>query len=182
MKVWIGNLAKYNAGILEGEWVNPAGFKKADWVDFLRTIHVGKAKNGQTFMDESGAPCEEWHICDYEDSPVHIERFESLEKLAEIANYCEQYGLDTIRAIAEVSDDTWDELTSRLDNSDYCIYEHCPNEAALGHCLVKDDYFGGVPDYLLDYIDYESLGRDYSSNAAGGFAKIGSENVYIELY
>ena len=45
-------------------------------------------------------------------------------------------------------------------NEDYIVVENIVNESDLGYYLVEEGYFGNIPDNLINYIDYEKIGRD----------------------
>lgn len=50
------------------------------------------------------------------------------------------------------------------------------DEEKLGYSLVDMGYFE-IPDNLVNYIDYEAVGRDYAINSSGEFAI----DYFIEL-
>ena len=59
-------------------------------------------------------------------------------------------------------------LTQNLDC--YGVLSRIEDEKALGWMYILD--FGAIqiPEYLIDYIDYEAYGRDLHINDSGHFA------------
>lgn len=46
----------------------------------------------------------------------------------------------------------------------------------LGYALVELEYYD-IPEYLVNYIDYETIGREYEFEASGQF----SEDYFVEF-
>lgn len=92
IKVFVSNLAKYNNGELNGQWTSlPVEDVNRDILDKIDL--GGDSKHG--YHDE-------WFISDYE-APFHVDEYESLYRLNELAEALEDY--DTIEDVYNALDD-----------------------------------------------------------------------------
>ena len=158
LKVWVGNLGKYNEGELVGKWLD---LPCDDIEEELLSIGVSDEP------DENGNMYEECHICDYETDVegLTVDRYDSLTRLNEIAETLEDIennnGLDCFSAIMEaLGGSRFEEALDYYKNGSY-IY--------LGE-VDADDYgremlfsCANIPDWLeseLDnYFDFEAYGE-----------------------
>lgn len=152
-KVFITNLAKYNAGELVGEW-----FTLSDGHDELKKVLKRVLGND-----------EEYFITDYE-SDFAIAEYDNLKELVDfaiiydklpeyqktVALYMHEYeGVSKSELIEKIVTDTL------LD--DHIVYE-ASNERELGE-IIADECMS-IPENLEQYIDYEKIGRDQVLNGA----------------
>lgn len=148
MKVFLTNLGKYNEGYLVGEWLElPATDELIS--DTLDRIGIN-------------AEYEEFFITDYEDSPVKINEFDNIKKLNFLAEKFESLS-DTDQKILEYllnyENLGIDEALTELEKGNYTYYSDVEDEESLGHAIAED---WTIPEYLLNYIDYEAIGRDFT--------------------
>lgn len=166
MKAFLANLEKYNEGILRGQWIDPAGMDDEDWEEALREIDV---KEGQ-----------EYFIPDYDDDPLNLGlgEYEPLAHLTEVAEYCDEYGTDIVNAVSDMVSG-WQEIMDTLDDNSYTVI-YASNDEELGYEIVEQGYWGiEIPEALVNYIDYEAIGRDFAINVNGEYANIDRGTAFI---
>ncbi|MCB5953256.1 antirestriction protein ArdA [Enterococcus sp. BWT-B8] len=162
--IYLTNLKAYNESVLLGVYLH-FPFDSDDLDTAYKAIYIGNE-----FVDEYGYPYEEYFITDY-DAPFSIEEYDSPRLLAEKYDSLEEYmGYpdEVIRVVVE--DSNADINIIELDNTEMNDYEK------LGYALVDSGYYD-IPEHLTNYIDYESIGREYELNASGSFIL----NYYIEI-
>ena len=147
MKIYLTNLGKYNEGDLVGEWLElPATEKEIE--ESLKRIGI------------DGVNYEEYFITDYEDSIFKIEEYSNLEFLNEIAEKIENLN-DDEKIIFEYLKDylnyDFEKAFEIIENQDYLYYADVKNEEDLGEAISED---WEIPENLINYIDYEAIGRD----------------------
>ena len=179
MKVWVGNLGKYNEGELVGGWLHlPTDKQKID--DFLRnTVKLQLTKEEVDLALKVDGVCyEEYYIADVDGLELtcyDLYEYESLDKLNLLACFQEKCGnVDVINAYCNennVSDifEICNVIEQESDIGCYCpSYEaYLSDDELLGYWCV-DEVDGGIenlPEETLDeYIDYEMLGRNINAN------------------
>lgn len=113
------------------------------------------------FVNKYGESYEEYFITDY-DLPFDIGEYDFplaiTEKYIELSDYFE-YPREVVKVIAENlgCEINIIELDNDILGSD---------EEKLGYALVDKGYFE-ISDNLINYIDYEAIGRDYLINSSG---------------
>lgn len=165
MKAFIANLAKYNDGELVGKWVEPAGLDADDWKEILQSIGVDEAH--------------EYFIPDYEYAPDFLGEYESLEHLTEVADAVDEYGIDVFNAVYSNIGD-FEQTRDVLEDRDFVIYDASDDEE-LGQCLADEGILGEIPEQLVNYIDYEAIGRDFAIETCGSFETIDGRTQFIEI-
>lgn len=65
-------------------------------------------------------------------------------------------------------------MIDELPSSDWA----CDDER-LGWLTVDDGLIGAVPDYLTNYLDYESIGRDRRIRESGCYVSRGDKTYYV---
>jgi hypothetical protein len=152
MKIYITNLAKYNEGVLKGEWVS---------LPINQTALQSKINN------ILGAD-EELFISDYE-APIKIDEYDSVSELNDLAGKLAeiQEPDDVIAAISnEVlgSGYSMDELIRILTDHEYYIVEDVWTESDLAikvdESLLPFDYNAVDASGATGYIDWETVGRE----------------------
>lgn len=159
VRVYIANLGKYAEGELVGAWF---------------TLPV----NEEEVIEKIGLneQYEEYAIHDYE-SPYDISEHTSIEELNQ-----------TYEAYESIEDDFVKEhcgeiaryfsvggLEELADCQSDIIVHSCDSESDLAYEYVEDGLFGEVPEHLVNYLDYEAIGRDIVLE--GNFAEIGGYMV-----
>lgn len=103
---------------------------------------------------------------------------EDLQVLQEELNTIEdEYDEVVFKALMEYCDD-YEDAYSILTNYEYTYYPDVHNEDDLGYYVVDEGLWGEIPDNLVNYIDYEAIGRDIALNANGCF----TDNGFIAVY
>lgn len=151
-RIYVANLAAYNAGRLRGKWIEPS----TD-ADDLRE---------QVLEAIGGNPDNEWAIHDYDAFP-DMGEYPDLEDVARMAAILEEHPLDVVNAAMNFADPSrrggLDQLEEMLEEG-YGIYE---DKKDYVEQLVDD--MGGPSalgkDTINSYFDYDSFGRDLSIEA-----------------
>lgn len=171
--IHVSNLGAYNRGHLVGKWLElPMDEKELE--NELDSILFDPQSPDE--FDE------EIFISDYEnDYNYKVEEYEDIFKLNEFvqqleeskiepwilratidhlgSHYIRMYGYDTVIDAAEEAMTIWLGDYSNLE-------EH------LGYALVEEGYFGiQIPEALVEYLDYEKIGRSYIQEVSGDFYK-----------
>lgn len=149
IKVFVSNLAKYNAGELNGQWTSlPVDDVNKDILDKLDL--GGNSKDG--YHDE-------WIISDYK-APFLIDETESLWQLNKLAKALKDY--DTLEDVFNDVDDKESlNLPVFLANSLEELIEMLgvdPVEAA------RATYFGKIQNWIDDYFFINKVGNFESMN------------------
>lgn len=107
---------------------------------------------------------------------ISISELEELaDKLNEIDNeYAEE---EEFKALMEYLGD-FEEAYSTWEAGDFNYYPDVKDREELGRYVVDEGLWGEIPDNLVNYIDYEAIGRDIDLNANGCF----TDNGFIEVY
>lgn len=163
--IYLTNLKAYNEGLLVGVYLY-LPFSEEELEEVYKAIYVSNE-----FVNKYGESYEEYFITDY-DLPFDIGEYvfpqAITEKYSELNDYLE-YPREVIKVIAEnlESEINIIELDNDILGSD---------EEKLGYALVDTGYFE-IPDNLINYIDFEAIGRDYVTNSSGEWV---SKQYYIE--
>lgn len=106
---------------------------------------------------------------------ISISELEDLaDKINELDN---QYAEDEFKALMEYLGD-FEEAYSTWEAGDFSYYPDVKDREELGQYVVDEGLWGEIPENLINYIDYEAIGRDIDLSANGCF----TENGFIELY
>lgn len=104
-----------------------------------------------------------------------IEDLEDIaDKLNEIAN---EYAEEEFKALMEYLGD-FEEAYSTWEAGKFSYYPDVKDREELGQYVINEGLWGEIPDNLVNYIDYEAIGRDIDLNANGCF----TDNGFIEVY
>ena len=165
-KIYVANLAKYNEGILKGEWLELP----------MDTDDLQEALDGILGEDE------EYAVHDYDnDLGYKVGEYDSVWELNDLAERLET-NVDfttVIEAYLECMDNDIDEALECVEGWNYSIYHGCDNETDLGYYIVDEGLFGvDIPEELKNYIDYEAIGRDFLIETIGCFM----DGDYISFY
>ena len=152
MKIFITNLAKYNEGILKGEWIS---------------LPMDEMKLQSKIINILGGD-EEFFITDYE-APITIEEYDDI---ADLNKFAENLGEiqekdEVIAAISnEVLGDGYsrEEMLRILSEREYYVVDDVWNETDLAikvdASLLPFDYQVAEAAGVSGYIDWDAVGRD----------------------
>lgn len=106
---------------------------------------------------------------------ISISELEDIaDKLNEIDN---EYAEEEFKALMEYLGD-FEEAYSTWEAGDFSYYPDVKDREELGQYVVDEGLWGEIPENLINYIDYEAIGRDIDLNARGCF----TNNGFIEVY
>lgn len=183
ISAYIGNLGKYNEGIIAAEPLRfPASTEEVQAV--LSRIGV------------DGIRYEEIFIPDYETDVAGLRNRlgegESIDELNYLASLLDKMDsgqmakFEAAISLGEYAGSVKDliNLTQNLDC--YEFYPEVQNEEELGRYLIDECGALDVPENIKDYFDYEAYGRDMFLNTTSDFAAGGyienNESPFIEHY
>lgn len=183
ISAYIGNLGKYNEGILATEPLRfPASTEEVQAV--LSRIGVDGIRYEEIFIAE--------YDTDIAGLREHLGEGESIDELNYLASMLDELDsgqmakFEAALSLGEYAGSVKDliNLTQNLDC--YEFYPEVKNEEALGRYLI--DEFGAlrVPENIKGYFDYEAYGRDMFLNTTSDFAAGGyienNRSPFIEHY
>jgi antirestriction protein len=162
-RIYIADMAAFNAGHLRGAWVSPAEFNDvSELQDAINAIVT--------------SPEGEWAVHDSE--RIKIREHESLAVILAIARACEEWGCEKVQAaidhgIASDLENIGDEIAER-DGGEYgskidWAYEH------IEGCYDLDKMLGS----LAHYFDYEAFARDAELGGDLSFIELANGNVWV---
>lgn len=106
---------------------------------------------------------------------ISISELEDIaDKLNEIDN---EYAEEEFKALMEYLGD-FEEAYSTWEAGSFRYYPDVKDREELGQYVVDEGLWGEIPENLINYIDYEAIGRDIDLNARGCF----TDNGFIEVY
>ena len=152
MKIFITNLAKYNEGILTGEWVS---------------LPMDEMKLQSKINNILGS-CEEFFISDYE-TPIIIGEYDNISDLNEFAEKLDdiQERDEVIEALSkDVLGDGYsrDEMFRILSEREYYVVNDVWTESDLAikveESFLPFDYQAAETAGASGYIDWDAVGRD----------------------
>lgn len=172
IEAYITNLGKYNEGELIGEYLRfPAD--KEEVQGLLSQIYV------------DGIMYEEYFITDYYSGISGLTKclgeYESIDELNYLALLLEElepYDIGRFEAAVAYGEHSGNvqDLINLAQNLDY--YDFMPDikdHEDLGRYVLENMEGREIPDWMEDYFDYDSYGRDFDLNSSGRF----TENGYI---
>lgn len=147
MKVYIANLGKYNEGELTGAW-------------FAVPVNMEAVREKIGLNREY----EEYAIHDSE-LPFQIDEYASIEEVNRLCEMVLELPEDIQKVLPDLMShfDNVEELCEQAEN--IISYPDCENMRDVATYLLKETgRLGEVPPDLVDYIDFESYGRDLEIN------------------
>jgi len=159
-KILIGNLGKYNKGVLVDEWISlPCTDEELD--NLYKRIGINEQY-------------EEIHICDAEDCFIEVGRYENVNALNEMIVACMEFGNEfgnenLIKAVFEHEDvDSVSEameVLERIENN-YCLHEDIHSYEDYGYYIVDNFYTHEIKEdsFLYGYINFEDIGLTSNLN------------------
>lgn len=152
MRIYVANLAAYNAGYLVGEWID----LPLDEDELKSEIQ----KILDAWNDGYG-PSEEWAIHDYE-LPFEIGEYTSPYKVNEWVKRIEDAGVtwDLIEGFMTVFSDI-EEVLDIIEQGDYRTYEGCSDMAEVAEQFYSECYdLDSLPNIIKYNIDWEAIGEE----------------------
>lgn len=151
IKGFVTNLGKYNEGELIGEWVDfPCN--EDEWEEVLERIGIDEKYEEYFFSD--------WEIeLDNANTLEMYLSYDEVNDLAwdlEILDYNERGKLEAIMELE--TSDIANALNYMRD------YEFISGYTLEEYVREDLDCLGNIPDYVMDYIDFEQLGSDHYYN------------------
>lgn len=181
-RIYVADLAAYNAGILRGEWIDLTETDdiREDIAGILRnspesnvTVECPECEGGgcDDCHGKGAVPsAEEWAIHDYEGMPSGMGENPDIDDL------------EKIREAFETLADDWDAYIAACDDYGEIMDEDRFREVYMGEWDSEEDYAidlwdqcgysAEIPENLRFYIDYAAFARDlfmgdYSSESTG---------------
>lgn len=152
-RIYVASLSDYNGGRLHGCWLDA-------------TSGVDEIQAGIDHMlATSPEPhAEEWAIHDYEGfGMVHLDEYESIDTIAQLAQGIEQHGL-AYSAWADHVGHTSADALNRFEDAFLGTWDSCKEyaEGLLDDLGLSRELDEAIPELLHGYVtvDVESFGRD----------------------
>lgn len=148
IKIWVGNLGKYNEGQLVGEWFT----LPADMEEIKEAIGINEQY-------------EEWFIADYE-APFKISEYANIEELNEIAEKLEGQEEETVKAAKAVFEngghaDNFAEAIDFVIEGNVNLYHENSMADIAQYWYEETGILAELENHPLGrYIDWEAAGRD----------------------
>ena len=161
VKIFITNLAKYNAGDLVGDWVELPIYD-----DDELTETIAKVIESET---------DEHFITDYEGDVV-INEHDSIVELNDFVREIEGFSeSDQIAAIFLVNEINMSYAESLEHYQDVTAYD-VKTLKELAEYLVDEGYYGDIPESIIRYIDYDAIANDL--HCGGGYHEFNGMVLY----
>jgi len=155
---FITNLGKYNAGELVGKRIE-FPIDDDDLEEVLSDIGIGEMYEEYFFTD--------WE-CDVD---LGLGEYVSIQEVNDLAEKLDEWDdEDLLMAAIELSGIEY-VLDSNPD--DYYLYGDVSNDYDLGLYYIDKCYCEPIPEWIENYIDYESFGRDARINEGGIYTAYG---------
>lgn len=159
LKAFVTNLGKYNEGVLCGEWV----YFPINEDEFSEKVLPNIGVDGKRY--------EEWFITDYECEldgvAEYLGEYPSLEEVNALTEAIESWDEDYAQAVVDVYG--FDYIINYTQ--DDFLFVDAETDEDIGEYYINET--GDIPEWLINYIDYEAYGRDIRFNSDGGFSNNG---------
>ena len=159
-KVVVGSWKAYNEcnkRSLGSKWLDLSDYETLDEVyDELKNEGFTELELEETFVQDYEADIEFIENCDYTNIDLLWDRVQELDDIIEylgeneVKAYLEEFGIKSL-------DDLRD-----LRSTELYLYADCDTLSDLAYELVQEGCYGEIPDSIVNYIDYEAMGRDLS--------------------
>ncbi len=146
IRIWLGDLGAYNAGTLRGEWLSLP--MDADELA-AKVSEYTRNGEGDYFIADSECDVDGIKIGEYNDPQELNELAENLEELSEYDQARVAYLIDDGCSTADALDG-YEDVDFYPDMTLTKLAEH----------FVDDGLFGEIAPSIINYIDYEAIGRD----------------------
>ena len=159
MQIYVVNLGKYTEGEETGAWFNVP-------------VNMEELKETLGLNEEY----EEYAIHDY-DLPFEISEYESIEEINRRCRMLDEVPEEMLGDLKDIQGaffTSFDEMMEHL--GDIVYYGGCEDMTDLAMYMIRDcNMWGEIPEKVLNYIDYEAVGRDLE---IGGFYLIASRGIF----
>lgn len=159
LRAFVTNLGKYNEGVLCGEWV----YFPINEDEFSEKVLPNIGVDGKRY--------EEWFITDYECEldgvAEYLGEYPSLEEVNALTEAIESWDEDYAQAVVDVYG--FDYIINYTQ--DDFLFVDAETDEDIGEYYINET--GDIPEWLINYIDYEAYGRDIRFNSDGGFSNNG---------
>lgn len=163
LKIYLSNVYQYTNSTLVGEWVtlpiDPIELEKIE----KRILSYG---GEELFITESS---------------FFINQYANFKKYNEVFFNAKEEGKlqDAILLLQDSSCPSIEEVEKILNEQSYFIYD-CEDLVALGNYIIEENLVKNaeIMKQVIDYIDVESVGSDYSIN--NGLTEL--NNCFIQIY
>lgn len=178
-RIYIANLGKYNEGELVGEWID-LPFTDEEYESLLVRIKLGKMVDNEYVhgCEEGCSIYEEYAIHDYEsDLDIEIGEWDSPEDLSALFEEIEdldEYEYEALKAALEVCGGELEDALDAVQNGEVDFYPNATLEDVASE-MVDEGFF--ATETLMDYIDFERLGRDLSYD---GYTETSNGVIYMQ--
>lgn len=170
MEICLQNLGMYNEGKHLWKWLT-IPFSEEELNDAFVDIKLGYYDEDGEFhfgYEENGVLYEEYFITDYcTNGLFEVSEYANLDEINELAERIEslnKWQLDDLKSVYEVNGYI-DESLDIVEMGDYILLSDVSDEEELGRYVVEEGLFGiTIPDGLMDYIDFEAIGRDWAND------------------
>lgn len=178
LNIYVANLGKYNEGYLVGDWLSlPATQEEIN--DLLVKIKVAHYDENNELVEgyQEGIYCyEEIAIHDFETDleSLEVNEYSNIDDLNELAEKIEGLNKWDAEKLDAIMEFTGDDVETAMDNiENYILLSHVNSAEELGYYYINEVGTLEIPDYLVNYFDYEAYGRDLSINSSGNFTSRG---------
>ena len=142
--IYVSTYAKCNSGNLFGEWVNLTQFSDIDeFYGYCKELHKDEDEPELMFQDYEGFP--EGYVSESYLNPAIFDVLEELNP-SEYEDFCHFVSHFSSDSTVE---DFRDKFIGHYDNEEDFAYE-----------LMEQSTDKGVPDFYLQYFDYQAFARD----------------------
>ncbi|MCS3668864.1 antirestriction protein [Salinibacter ruber] len=173
-KIYVADLAAYNAGHLRGEWLRLSNYENAEHL--RHAIGCLLEKWDRNLLSGMTGPVEEYRIDDFEGIPsALIPRHGGIdtENVMAYVRLCDLEDTGAAKAFieAEFHRETPPEEWPRAFQERYLGTFSSLEEWARRH-LESTGFFSGVPEAMARYFDFEAYARD---------ARLGGDVVLVDF-
>ena len=144
-RIYVACLASYNAGILHGRWIDADQDTDHMWGELIAILEASPKRDA-----------EEWAIHDSEGFPDGIiKECTGIERVTDLAAFLDEHG--------ELGEEVLANFLGDLDEAREAIEDNYAGEyRSLGEFAeeIETDAGTDVPDRLINYIDWDAMGRD----------------------
>ncbi len=163
IRIYVADLAAYNAGILHGVWVGATLDLDEIQEQIDRLLKCSPVPNS-----------EECAIHDFEGfEGVHIAEYESLGSVHEKALFIEEHG-KLGAAVLENFGGNLEEATKSMEGRYQGVYE-----SPADYARELTEQTGGIPKHLEFYIDYEKMASDMEDSGDIFTVEQGLQEVHV---
>lgn len=108
----------------------------------------------------------------------NMEQLNKINEIMKNIDDLDEWELEELNAILEYTGSNYFQDAWKIfEHQNYCYYGEVSSLYDLGEMAVENGYLG-VPDHLINYIDFEAVGRDIDYSNSGKFTHDG----YIVIY